>query len=677
MDLLLASVVRRMAEYEAVTRKTDAPGDDERMMTSPRETEIEQRVLVVDDDRDFADSMADLLRSAGYAVRVAYSAEMALGEAASFEPQVVMVDVRLGRSDGIALVRSLKERDSDLACLVMTAYAELDTAISAIKSGVHDFLTKPVDEENLFAILDRCFAIWRVRAQRDAAIEALRRSEGKYRQIVETAYEGIWIVNGCHETVFANARMAELLQTTPEELLGKTVFDFVEGDWVREARRRFERRQRGIAEQYEFRFRRADGSELWAIVNASPILDEEGDYAGSLGMLTDMTEYKTLEAQLREVQKMDAIGKLADGVAHDFNNLLTSILGYTELARATLPEDHEALASLSRVEESAEQASEVTRALLAFSHKLPAEKQPTDAQAVLSKTYRLLRRVLPNTIEVVMEAEEGTPVWIDADGSQIQQALMNLAINAREAMPKGGRLTLSLAHEEVVEPNSLGWAVLRVSDTGEGMSDEVLERVFEPFFTTKRPGEATGLGLAVVHGIVMDHKGEIGAVSSPGEGTTFTIKLPVSRPHVSDATVRTASPAGAEVEEGGLLLIAEDNRHVRAIIVTALRAMRHEIVQVGDGQALLDAVAEHGDAIRLMIVDVELPRRSGLECVRALRASGDTTPVILITARYDVGLDDEADEQTIVLRKPFQIVELSRLVQGLLAGVDDKKDGLR
>ena len=288
-----------------------------------------------------------------------------------------------------------------------------------------------------------------------------------------------------------------------------------------------------------------------------------------------------LESELRHAQKMEAVGTLASGIAHDFNNLLTAILGCTELVALHLSDDHPARHSLTLIEKIAEQATGVTRSLLTFAHRAPTSKRPVDLLAVLSESSRFLGRLLPASIERLQDLPDA-PVWINADVTQIQQVVMNLTVNARDAMLHGGRLHVSLSTRPVVADGGVEEeAVLTVSDTGVGMSEEDRTRIFEPFFTTKERGAGTGLGLSVVHGIVADHGGRIDVVSALGKGSTFRVLLPVSPP--PEAPAERPAIRSREKGHGELLLIVEDNEYVLEVMTAALEPVGYRVVTACDG----------------------------------------------------------------------------------------------
>jgi CheY-like chemotaxis protein len=360
---------------------------------------------------------------------------------------------------------------------------------------------------------------------------------------------------------------------------------------------------------------------------------------------------------------MEAVGQLAGGVAHDFNNLLSAISGYTQQARQAMPENHHAIEALRRVEEAADQASGVTRALLTFSHRAPASKEAIDLREPVERAARLLSRIMPASIAMVTNFDTPRTLEVLADSTQIQQIVMNLAINARDAMPKGGTLRIALS---AVEPDEgPAEAMLIVSDNGMGIPEGIAERIFEPFFSTKPRSQGTGLGLAITHGIVEDHDGRISMKSIAGKGTTFSVALPLLTDHASSA-LKEFTPI-TEKGSGELILLAESNRHVGRIILDALRKLNYQVLWAGDGQSFLQHYDENIDAIQLLLIDAELTQGDGLDCLRAIRARERDTPAIVLTRRIDARVEDAANERMLILRKPFHIAELGDLVGRLIA----------
>lgn len=412
-----------------------------------------------------------------------------------------------------------------------------------------------------------------------------------------------------------------------------------------------------------------DGHAVLGDVSLVAVLDKSGTRIGSIAVVRDVTEKRLaeedkarLEAQLRHVQRIETIGKLTSNVSHDFSNLLTGILLNTALAKKSLDASHAATPYIDAIEDAALQARGVTGTLLNFAHRTLADCKPVDLAAALTPTIRLLKRLLEPHIAVQVDLPPTDTAWTVADETLLQQAVMNLGINARDAMPSGGTLQIKLlkqdksCHDTDGEPGE--WQIV-VTDTGVGMSPEVLTRAFEPFFTTKPRGEGTGLGLPSVQSIVHSHNGRIHIESTPGRGTSVYITLPAC-----DSPPPRAKPVAAPLHAGrgdDAVLVVEDNPFVRSIIVSAIRAAGYEAIPAGDGEEAL-RVAQPG-VTRLLgaVVDLDLPQRDGDLVIGDLRAVFPNLPVIRMTGRA-VAASPEGNGGWL-LRKPFQMSEFVDLLQ--------------
>ena len=631
--------------------------------------------------------------------------------------------------------------------------------------------------------------------ERKRMVEALRESEARYRRIVDTAREGIWLIDAEAKTSFVNRRMAEMLGYTVEEMLGRSMFNFMDEEARAEAERNFQRRQQGVEEQHDFRFLRKDGSDFWAIVTTNPIFTETGEFNGALGMITDITdrkhaeeaikfqahlldvvgqsviatdkegrivfwnryaeklygwaaaeavgrpivgtipyepvsisagtaleklfrgerwsgellvqnrqgrgfpvmftgspihdergefegvvgvsweiaERKHLEEQLRQSQKMEAVGKLAGGVAHDFNNLLTAITGYSELSLRRLSADDPLRHNIEEIKKASERAASLTRQLLAFSRKQVLEPRVLNLNGVVTDMDKMLRRLIGEDVELVTALGAGLGS-VKADPGQVEQVLMNLVVNARDAMPQGGRLTIETknvyldegyaSQHVAVQPGP--YVVLAVSDTGTGMDAETQEHIFEPFFTTKGQGRGTGLGLSTVYGIVTQSGGHIRVKSEVGHGASFQIFLPRIDEQAGEYTESTDK---AELPKGGgTVLLVEDEEVVRRMAREVLEMSRYKVLEAASGGDALLICEQYEGPIHLMITDVVMPQMSGRELAERL---GTLRPEMRVL--YMSGYTDDAiwrhgasDEGAFFIPKPFTPDALVRKVRDVL-----------
>jgi signal transduction histidine kinase/ActR/RegA family two-component response regulator len=387
--------------------------------------------------------------------------------------------------------------------------------------------------------------------------------------------------------------------------------------------------------------------------------------------IRDITDTRRIEGQLRQAQKMEAVGLLTGGLAHDFNNLLTVVLANADLVLEALPPHlEEQRHELRQVLDAAQRGSDMVRKLLAFGRREALERRPLALEALLAETTALLSRVLPASIALTADAEAELPAVL-ADPGAIQHILFNLATNARDAMPAGGTLHM---HARVVQSMALPaggrgpMVALTVRDTGTGMSEEVRSRIFEPFFTTKPPGAGSGLGMSMIYGFVEQHEGTIDVTSAPDEGTTVTIHLPIAEPTVATPTPRSTPAVRGEDGGGELVLIVEDEDMVRRAGRRILEKNGYRVLLAGDGEEALVILRDRSADIALVVSDVVMPRMGGRELYEQARAEGIATPFLFTSGYTDrIAAEAAALDPTIpVLPKPWTWHELSGSVRAAI-----------
>ncbi|HEV8631507.1 MAG TPA: ATP-binding protein, partial [Thermoanaerobaculia bacterium] len=409
----------------------------------------------------------------------------------------------------------------------------------------------------------------------------------------------------------------------------------------------------------------------------APLLDEGGAIRGALAMLRDVSDQQALEEQLLQAQKIEAVGLLAGGVAHDFNSLLTAILGYCELAQLRVGEGSEILSDLWEIRRAAERAAALTRQLLAFSRKQVLQPEVLDPNAEVRELEQMLRRLIGEDIQLATLLSPGLGT-VRVDRNQLQQALVNLLVNARDAMPRGGRLLIETRNAQLDEAYSRvhpgaragSYVLIAVSDTGTGMTPEVRRRIFEPFFTTKERGKGTGLGLAMVYGVVKQSGGYIWVYSEPGHGTTFKVYLP----RVDSPAEGTEEEAAAAETLGGneTVLVAEDEEVVRALVVRLLRLRGYRVIEAEGGEAALAAAAD-SDELQLLITDVVMGDFSGRQLADRLQARHPGLKVLFISGYTDESIASHGvlDPGIRLLEKPFTADVLARRVRQILDGGEE------
>jgi PAS domain S-box-containing protein len=507
---------------------------------------------------------------------------------------------------------------------------------------------------------------------RTQAIAALRDSEELYRLITENTRDLITLLDQEGRCVYASPSCSGILGYAPVELIGAVITDIVHPDDQPAVVEQMARLAANGAAQATFRARHADDAWRWLETFWTATVQDGLRY--NVAVSRDITERKRLEAQFLQAQKMEGIGRLAGGVAHDFNNLLTAILSYTELARDRLAPDDPVVADLDEVVRAARRAADLTSQLLAFARKQIIEPQALNLNTLLDGMDRLLRRVIGEDVEleVRLAPELG---YVRADPGQIEQVLINLAVNARDAMPDGGKLIIEtrgvtldvfFAQQHMgMEPGP--YVLLEISDTGVGMDAETQRQIFEPFFTTKEPGRGTGLGLATCYGIIQQHGGSIVLYSEVGLGSTFKIYLPrIAAPSAlpPDREDPTTTPQGNET-----ILLAEDEPAVRTLASRVLRERGYTVIEAANGDdALRAAQARNGAAIDLLLTDMVMPKMGGGALATRMQELYPGIRVLFISGYTDSALihHGQLASGTEFMHKPFSPADLARKVRELL-----------
>ena len=509
--------------------------------------------------------------------------------------------------------------------------------------------------------------------------ERIREAERRFQSIFENAVEGIYQSTPDGRFLMVNPALARILgYDSPEDLMG-SVQDIQAQIYVDpKDRDRFQKeiQEKGIVENFVYAARRKDGKIVWLSENTRVVRDPEGNVLYYEGMVEDITRQKELQEQLLQSQKMEAIGRVVSGIVHDFNNLLVPILGYAEILEKTLGQDPTGSQAIRVIKDAAQQAASLTRQLLAFTRRQPSRMEDVELNSFLKEVIQIVKRVIGEDIRLkTVYAKE--PIWCKADRAQLQQVVMNLVINARDAMPKGGHLTIGLEPVTVNEEDLTGeneirpgpYAKIWVQDTGVGMDDETLARIFEPFFTTKKPGEGTGLGLSVVYGIVKQHGGWIRVSSRPGEGTTFWVYLPreVRKPKKSSAKRQRKAQRPLQ-GTGEWVLVVEDEPQVRDLAVKVLSENGYRVLQASTAGEAVKVFQNVGGKIQVLFSDVILPDGTGYELAEQLRTQNPNLKIILASGYTDdrISLDRMEKEGFYFVSKPYTATFLLETVRKVL-----------
>jgi PAS domain S-box-containing protein len=512
----------------------------------------------------------------------------------------------------------------------------------------------------------------RAEAELRGAHEALRESEERYRLLFERNLAGVFRVSQDGKFQDANDSLAKMLGfSSRQELLDQPVSQFYQAPSDRDRLlRRLEKE--GQVVSYELNARRKDGTSASLLMNVSLLRDAEGNPMAEEGTALDISEHRALQQQLLHSQKMYAIGQLAGGVAHDFNNLLMVMSGYAELLLHSIcATNAKARHQVEEILKAARRAARLTQQLLAFSRKQVLSPRILDLNMVIADLGKMLRRLIGEDIQV--EIRPGASLWkVKADPMQIEQVIMNLAVNARDAMPGGGKLALETANVRLDEDYArrhVGaqageFAMLAVSDTGSGISADILPHIFEPFFTTKEQGKGTGLGLPTVYGIVKQSGGFVWVYSEVGHGSVFKVYLPRS----GEAAEPSRDELGPRPEQGSEnLLVVEDEEAVREATCEYLGSRGYMVLQGKNGAEALEVLERFGGKVHLLITDVIMPGMSGAELGKKVREMRPDTRVLYISGYTENTVVQRGIEAASgFLQKPFMLSALGQKVREVL-----------
>jgi two-component system, cell cycle sensor histidine kinase and response regulator CckA len=635
------------------------------------------RVLLVEDDDEDALIARDMLseiHEQEFSLEWVTSYDAGLEAMLSGEHDVCLLDYRLGAHDGVDLLRTAQARGAALPIVLFTGNGNRRADLAAMRAGAADFLVKGHTNA---ALLERSL---RYAVTHHRALEALR----LFRAAVEAASESIVITTAELDhpgptIVYANPAFTAMTGYGLEEVLGQNP-RFLQGPGTdREAltalRETLRRGERFFCETINYR---KDGSEFRIAFHVGPVRDRVGNVTHYVSLQEDVTEQRhtedertRLEEGLRQAQKMEAIGRLAGGVAHDFNNVLTGILGYNSRLLERLPEPDPRREYALEIEQAGQRAAGLTRQLLAFGRKQVLEPRALDLNELVEGMVGLLRALVEDdvSIETSLSPAMGR-VW--ADPVQLEQVILNLAVNSRDAMPRGGTITIATADADPeacarVGLGTLPHVILAFRDNGQGMDAQTRARAFEPFFTTKDVGKGTGLGLSTVQGIVAQTGGRVFLYSKPGAGTSVEIFLPTTDRAAVPQIGRLERVAVAESRAETVLLV-EDDDGLRALSVLALEEAGYSVLEAASGTAAIGLAEAHEGPIHLLVTDVAMPQMRGDELAQQLVARRPETRVLYLSGYVGDVLVERgfAGQGEKLLEKPFFPEDLLREVRSLL-----------
>ncbi len=587
----------------------------------------------------------------------------------------IVIDYTIPDITGIEALRLSKEMSPDTPTIIYTGSVGEEKAVECMKEGASEFLLKT----NSIRLVPAILSVVNQRHEREARLqaeEAQKQSEARFRSLAETSTAAIFIYYG-EKFVYVNSAAEQLTGYTNDELLHKTIWELTHPDHIEMIQQRRSAQQRGesVPSRYEFKILTKDGTERWLDFTVSSIHFEGAP--ASLGIALDMTNQKKLEQQVRRSQKMESVSTLAGGVAHDFNNIFNIISGYASMTERHIGDPDKLKNDMKTILDASARGVALVRQLVTLSGKTEVKNEQVDVNLIMKEIVSLLQATFPKTIEIVPDFSKAV-FSINANRGQLHQALLSIAMNARDAMPEGGTLrftTKRISGKKLQQQNpnaqANDYVHIAVSDTGRGMDEKTKTRVFDPFFTTKEKGSGAGLGLSVVYGILESYHGFVDVDSAVDQGTTMHVFLPLAA---------SAKPVPRVKEEfikinGGdeTILVVEDESTLCAYLKALLEEKGYSILQASDGCEGVELFKKHQEQIALVISDLGMPKLDGLGMLRKMKEIQPTVKVIMTSGLVD------PDRKSEILRagardflpKPYNGREVLLRVREILDSVNE------
>ncbi len=660
------------------------------------------KILIVDDEPRMCTSLEMLLSHYGYEIHTSNSGKEAVEYLSKNNFDLVLLDMVMPDMDGRQVMDHIKGQSPETLIIVITGHASVESAVGALRNKAYDYLRKPFEHEELLKTVENALEQKRLNSEHERAetalLESTRRLQVAYEQSIiyaqqlneemterkrtaealvqakedwENTFDAItdmvMLLDNEHQVIRVNKATAEALNTTKEGLVGKKCYETMHGQ---------SHPIRGCPLELTMKTLEPHTTEITEphlgrtfICSTSPIVDREGKLAGYTHTLKDITESKRLEAQFQQAQKMEAIGTLAGGIAHDFNNLLMGTQGNISLMLLDMDSSHPHYERLKSIERQIQSGAKLTSLLLGYARKGKYEVKPVDLNQLVGETSDTFGRTRK---EITIHQELAEDLFaIEADRAQIEQVLLNLFVNAGDAMSGGGDLilkTMNTTHDdmkgELYDPKPGDYVLLTVTDTGIGMDKETMERIFDPFFTTKEMGRGTGLGLASAYGIIKGHGGYIEVDSKKGQGATFRIYLRASGKKVQKA-VKTTDQL---IKGTGTVLLVDDEEVILEVGKELLEGMGYRVLTAKDGKEAVEAYKKNRDEIDIVLLDMVMPNMGGGEAYDRMK---EINPDIKALLSSGFSIDGEASDILErgcngFIQKPFSMKELSGRIRNIL-----------
>ena len=641
------------------------------------------------------DSLKILLSREGYEAQTGYSGKEAIECLSRDSFALVLLDIVMPDMTGHQIMDYINSQNPETLVIVMTGHVSVDSAVESLRRGAYDYFRKPFDFEQLLTRVKNVLNHNKLKRENELINVRLELTEKRYQYLINASPDIIYTLDHKGEFTFINGAVESLLGYKSDQLIGKHYTSIVFEEDMDKAKNIFNERRTGgrATTGVELNLKclqQHDGHKKILAVELKsmgmydrPVDQKEKAFMGTYGVARDITDRKRLEAQLLQAQKMEAIGTLAGGIAHDFNNLLMGIQGHTSLMFLDIDSDHPNFEHIKGVEDLVKRGSDLTRQLLGFARGGKYEVRPTDINELIEKSFEMFGRTKK---EIRVHRKYQKDIWtVEVDRGQIEQVLLNLYVNAWQAMPGGGDLYLQTENvrldEKYVSPFGAkpgNYVEVSVTDTGVGMDEKTQQRIFEPFFTTKEMGSGTGLGLASAYGIINNHGGIINICSEKGRGTTFTIYLPAVeavvslRPPAADYAPEDEQRPEAgekEIQQGHeTILLVDDEDMIIDVGQDMLRAAGYEVLLARNGKEAIEVYEKNKDKVALVILDMIMPDMGGGEAYDRMKEINPDIKVLL-SSGYSINgqaseiLDRGCDG---FIQKPFNMSQVSQRIREIL-----------